>query len=183
MTQFVKWDTATLMSAPRKNRPNQRETKVKVICSHCAKSRWLTKRAAECAAKKNACKYCTARKGFQAMIKQYGRGYVMEKLAAYRKENPSTPEVAAATILDRMGVVYERECLVKSNGRYALYDFLIGNIVVEIDGDYFHKNKHDDHERQKRIAAENGLIIKRVLVSNLEQKLPELINSISGIVA
>jgi very-short-patch-repair endonuclease len=75
------------------------------------------------------------RLGYQATMSRYGREYVLERMASWRRRNPSCHEQAVAKALDKEGVEYEREVVLD---RYVV-DFVVGNTIIEVNGEV-----HDD---------------------------------------
>lgn len=84
----------------------------------------------------------------------------------------------ASDFLDKLGVVYERQFEAKDIKRF--YDFKIGNILIEVDGDYWHgkdlvyedKNRMQKHsewvdEVKNEWAVSHGYLLYRVWESDI----------------
>ena len=84
----------------------------------------------------------------------------------------------ASNFLDKLGVVYERQFEAKDIKRF--YDFKIGSILIEVDGDYWHgkdlvdvdKNRMQKHsewvdEVKNEWAISHGYLLYRVWESDI----------------
>ena len=84
----------------------------------------------------------------------------------------------ASEFLDKLGVIYERQFEAKDIKRF--YDFKIGNILIEVDGDYWHgkdlvyedKNRMQKHsewvdEVKNEWAISHGYLLYRVWESDI----------------
>ena len=84
----------------------------------------------------------------------------------------------ASEFLDKLGVTYERQFEAKDIKRF--YDFKIGNILIEVDGDYWHgkdlvyedKNRMQKHsewvdEVKNEWAISHGYLLYRVWESDI----------------
>lgn len=81
------------------------------------------------------------------------------------------PEKVTGEWFDRNNIVYERN---KKIDRYYP-DFILGNIIVEIDGEYWH-NQEKDQERDKKLS-ELGYTIYRIKAKErIEDRLESIFN-------
>ena len=88
------------------------------------------------------------------------------KLAANKKKW-TYPEIVAGDWFDKNNILFVKN---KKIGRYYP-DFTIGNIIIEIDGNRWHKDKEKDYKRDLEIAR-FGYIIFRIKASErIEDKL------------
>jgi G:T-mismatch repair DNA endonuclease (very short patch repair protein) len=96
------------------------------------------------------------------------------------------PELAFAEQMDKLGISYKKQFVIQF-GRIGIdrfrhaYDFhlLDTNILVEIDGDYWH-SKPGAVERDSecdRVASDRGYHVIRIRTSNLKQSLEMLVAS------
>ena len=151
--QRILHDTATLMPAPRANRPDRNETKVMVICEGCGHRRWLTTYQAELAAKSQRCKRCATRYAGKLGYKKGGKK-AFEAARQWRIANPSSLEKVVIDALDRLNMVYEREHVhTTALGVTHCVDFQVtGNVAffIEVDGAYTHNN---DYMREPELVT------------------------------
>ena len=59
----------------------------------------------------------------------------IDHLADYLRVNPSGAEIRVQTILDGLQIQYEMSVVI---GEASIADFVIGSLVFEVDGDYWH---------------------------------------------
>lgn len=119
-------------------------------CSNqgCPEKRWLK---ASDARKNSQCFRCAQReksvKGFKATCKKHGSLFAIEKVQAYQLEHPSSLNRQTMTILDEMGIHYEREVLLE--GTNFLIDFVInGCHAIEVNGAWAHSH-HQQRDQHK----------------------------------
>jgi very-short-patch-repair endonuclease len=89
---------------------------------------------------------------------------------AGNKKKMTYPEKIAADWLDRNHISYEH------NKRISRYypDFTIGNIIVEIDGEYWH-NEEKDRIRDKKLNDLGYTVYRIKAKERIEEKLQELL--------
>jgi hypothetical protein len=166
--QKVDWDHPELRPKPRRNRPYQRETQVRVTCQNptCGYERWLTIHDAKHAERTGACKIEAAQNAYRAAVAKHGKTHMQRKMREHQLLNPSKPEhlfyhwllalgADDLTELDRPTTIqltdsstgfpvrprycFERQVVIKTNDRNFYPDFLLGNdLLVEVDG-YHHE--------------------------------------------
>lgn len=96
------------------------------------------------------------KKGFAATAGRYGRDFAGNFAAKYRLDHPTSLEVSVQETLTKMGHTAQREVKI---GKYYV-DFLVGNVVVEADGAYWHQDKRRDHNRDRAIKRRGYLIVR-----------------------
>ncbi len=69
--------------------------------------------------------------------------------AKLQRENPSGLEKKLAAILDKLGVAYEHHVVIKLN---FVVDFVIGKLVIEADGDWWHGHPRFEPLKPRQIA-------------------------------
>ena len=161
----------------------RRERRFRVTCDGCGEVRYLKKSDA----KKDApCYRCACRakgrKGYRSAVAKHGRETIMEKLRAYRLENPSAPERQFQAMLDEHGLPYEREVMVKTDeGHIYLIDFVIDGIAIEVNG---WPHQFEDKKARDRIKAcaiiKAGYKLLVVPAENLQEIFMHLRNRIQG---
>lgn len=172
--QLVDYTTPTLYPAPRKSRPNRNETKYRCICSRCGNMRFLSRQAAEHAEAKDACLVCSNRvkgaKGFQAVALKYGEDFAYNLLREHRLTKPSSCEQFVMNVLDKNHIKYSREFPIKTEDGIVFYDFAFDNILIEVDGAYWHqKSERVERDAYKdALAAAHGFIIVRIKEAQLK---------------
>lgn len=86
------------------------------------------------------------RASFDALVRKCGsKEAAMERLAQYRREHPSCLERTVMAWLDANGIPYEHEVCVA--GWWC--DFVVGNTVIEVDGEAWHTNTELHGEDRK----------------------------------
>jgi very-short-patch-repair endonuclease len=93
------------------------------------------------------------------------------KLAGNRKKM-SYPEQVAFDYLTGTGVQFEHN---KKIGKY-FPDFVIGNLIIEIDGKQWHKDKEKDTQRDLILNSHGYTVIRISTDENIESKLEEIVN-------
>ena len=104
-----------------------------------------------------------------------------------------------AELLDKNNIEYEREFKIFKNNGYFAYDFKIGNLLIELNGMYWHcspklynaedivkfpnnllikaKDKWEYDARKRQFAIEHGYMIETIWEDELsEEKLLEVLN-------
>jgi very-short-patch-repair endonuclease len=171
---FVDYSAARLVPMPRRAEPHRRETVVPVHCPLCGGTRDLTLANARAAGRSGyTCGTCqrvaAGKRGFAATLALYPRmrWQIMDKVADYRKANPSSLEQIVQDALDRLGIYAYREAKLATRAssvkrqRIYLIDFLIylpsGPCAVEVDGAYW----HNQPDQQRRDRAKRALMTRR----------------------
>ena len=87
----------------------------------------------------------------QSLIKLYGEH--PEKLlnARLKRDSMTLIEKKLAAFLDEHKIKYEWNKYVKTKTTFRFPDFKIGNLIIEADGLYWHKNKQKDIKRQREL--------------------------------
>jgi len=134
MSSIVNWSNPRLQERRVKGK-TRRVNVYEVACPQCGCERWLTASDARKAERKDAsCHHCSqvakAKLGYQATAAKHGEDFALNAVQAYRLSNPSPLEAQVASILERMGVRYEREVRC---GRY-LIDFVANERAIEVNG-------------------------------------------------
>ena len=121
-----------LLPAPRKGRPNRKESFWEVECDYCHKTRLLRKNDM----KDQPCRTCAA------ILRE------LDKVAVDPNVLSSEVELQFADYLDRMGVPYERQVPLFKYG--VILDFKVlspnGDVYVEFGG-YWHKQTKSDKDQ------------------------------------
>ena len=103
------------------------------------------------------------------------------------RDNPTKAEREFANVLNNNGILYEQQVVVKSkdNNKKYIADFLVGNIVVEVDGGYHFtsEQKIADENRTKDLVdlGFSVLRIKNEDVLKHTEKLDNLVNSLIAV--
>jgi len=143
-----------------------------VYCPECDDWRWLSKRSAKDAERRQSiCFLCSqkakAELGFRAMVKKYGWRWAMRHVQDHRLKNPMPSETLVANLLNDLGVEYvpEYALATKASGRkkwVCLVDFMVvcrGQMwAIEINGGVHklpHKIKND--KRKARLLKRRGI--------------------------
>lgn len=100
----------------------------------------------------------------------------------------------ASEFLDKLGVIYERQFEAKDIKRF--YDFKIGNILIEVDGDYWHgkdlvyedKNRMQKHsewvdEVKNEWAISHGYLLYRVWESDINNDGAKVMSELKKILS
>jgi very-short-patch-repair endonuclease len=85
-------------------------------------------------------------------------------------KNPSALEAAFAKALDACGIPYVQQHRLEGDGRP--YDFVLpGNLLVEVDGDYWHglPGAAERDQRKTELAAKRGYGLLRITESDVEK--------------
>lgn len=139
--------------------------KYPTVCPTCGESRMLTKRDA---ARAKQCQKCHLRKiaplGWQATVDSVGREEALDILVSrqrqYRLLNPSSLEQIAIKAIDHLAVPYEREVIIKVDGRRYIADFVIaGKYIVEVSGDYAHQDRPDYDAHRRALLQKAGYTV------------------------
>lgn len=95
----------------------------------------------------------SGRKGYAAAVRNHGPQFAADKLAEYRRKNPTSLERILIAWLDDLGVRYWREYAV--DGCY--FDFYLPafTLLIEVDGDAFHGQTVHGEDRVSRDAWKN----------------------------
>lgn len=174
MSQVIDYSSATLMLAPRKNRPTRRETMYRVVCSECQAERYLPLYAAEKVSREDGCRVCSNRrnssKGFAVLEQKYGKDFAINFLREHRLKNPSKPEQHVIALLDEQHIAYSREFPLKTDDGIVFYDFAFDNVLVEVDGTYWHSRSEAKARDAYKdaLALAHGFIVVRVKEENLK---------------
>ena len=95
----------------------------------------------------------SGRKGYATAVRNHGPQFAADKLAEYRRKNPTSLERILIAWLDDLGVCYRREYAV--DGCY--FDFYLPTftLLIEVDGDAFHGQTVHGEDRVSRDAWKN----------------------------
>jgi len=105
--------------------------------------------------------------GFAATVDKRGISVALEKLADHRRKHPSSLEQSVMVLLDVLDIPYQRE----ANVAGWFVDFLITDrmLVIEVDGDYFHRNRNDVDDRKDATLVEAGYRVVRLPEQAIKQ--------------
>jgi very-short-patch-repair endonuclease len=79
----------------------------------------------------------------------------------FSKNSMTSIEKKVANFLDRMGISYQFNKCVKTKKSFRFPDFTIGKLIVECDGEYWHKKrKQEDYERQLELEDVGYRVIR-----------------------
>lgn len=103
------------------------------------------------------------RLGFAACAAKYGFQFATERVARWRRANPSSLERTVMAWLDELGerYVHDRPFL----GRYLLYpDFQLAQhkLIVEVDGQHWHRNSAERDAEKDALYRRNGYQVLRL---------------------
>lgn len=101
--------------------------------------------------------------------KDYPETHPNRRLSGNHKKM-SYPERIAFDYLTKLGIQFEHN---KKVGEYYP-DFTIGNLIIEIDGDYWH-NKEKDKIRDEQLNKLGFNVIRISTKENIENKLREIL--------
>ena len=117
--------------------------------------------------------------------KKMSENYYSRYLKGNINYRNTKPELEAELILQKYNLDYKKQKALKYNNSYRLYDFLLTdyNILLEIDGTYWHSkgikdediknrtlkgNRINDHIKDK-LAQDNGYTLIRIWEDELDQ--------------
>jgi len=123
-----------------------------VICPTCGNTRLLRSDDAKKAERTNRpCSRCHAsiagKQGYKATVRNKGKDFAVGCVQQYRLSNPSSLEQQVMGALNTAGIAYEREVLLQHDNRHYLIDFIVGNIAIEVQGEWahqFHKTRDEN---------------------------------------
>ena len=157
---LVDWNAGKLLPAPRKNRPDRRETFFPTLCPQCKSVRWLRSNAAEKAeAEQRPCRRCqmssAGKRGWATTVALYGADFARRASQRHQLLHPSRPEVLVDHLLFMLNARYERQVEFSAPDAYGLQhtfylDFLVetqrGQQPLEVNG-YWHKRARVERDR------------------------------------
>lgn len=120
--------------------------------------------------------------GAAATIRKFGRDFLIERCRVWRLEHPSSHEKDVINILNKAGILFEREKMIEG----MPVDFLLRdtNIVIEVNGAVHYEPLFADDARKERDANKIERLQQagyRVIVLDYrelaEQKIIELLKS------
>ena len=121
------------------------------VCGH---QRWLNRYAARNAETK-PCFKCSqkakAPKGYAAAVEKWGSGFGLMKFSEWLIAHPSKLEQQVMNVLNNLRVAYQREVRLEN----WLLDFVIGQQVIEVNGD-IHKFHVERDSRKAQAIREAG---------------------------
>ena len=128
-----------------------------VACPLCGRERLLRR----CDIREGRpCKACHNRRiaplGGQATLRKYGLKTLIQHARRYRLAHPSDLEQIVSGALDDLGVAYEREALIEAGDDTFLIDFLIGDLALEVFGDFPHRDRAAHDRTRARALREAG---------------------------
>jgi len=136
----VDWDHPILKPAPRKNRPQQRETFYRVTCD-CGSVRELRKADAIRATMCRTCQHKLAGKaGYKAAVQKHGPDGLLDKVAAFHRDHPTRPERIVRDWLIAAGITHETQVVFKHRTFRYIVDFVVADRAVEVVG-YWHRRR------------------------------------------
>lgn len=97
-----------------------------------------------------------------------------EKLlnAKLKRNNMTSIEKKIADLLDELKINYEWNKYVRTSKTWRFPDFTIGKLILECDGEYWHKDKNKDLERQRELEEEGYTVLRftdKEILNSLEQ--------------
>lgn len=171
-TQTVLWDTPAVEVRSGKN------VKTFVTTCSCGYRRNLRRSSAQHAEQTGACRRCSnaakAPLGFRAMVKKHGYYWAMRHVHATQEAKVSKPERWMMELLERLGIYYQRNILIKTKTRgrkrwacqLDFYIWLNGvQVALEIDGEYVHaiNPAHQRNAiRKARLFKRRGIPLLRI---------------------
>ncbi len=79
----------------------------------------------------------------------------------FSKTSMTSIEKKVAKFLDNLGISYQFNKYIKTKDSFRFPDFTIGNLIIECDGEYWHRNrKQEDYERQLELEDVGYRIIR-----------------------
>ena len=141
----INWDRSILKNMPRSNRAQQVEKFYECICHTCG-SRYSLRRAdAKRAMKrKSACKNCR-----------------LDSLAATFRQHLTQPEQKVFSWLQEWKLTFTSQSVLIIGTHGFIVDFLIGgNLIVEVDGAYFHEQERRQHKDQLLAHLWTGTLLR-----------------------
>lgn len=172
MKQTVSW--ATPITEVRRSKA---VTTYPTTCK-CGYRRNLRRPAALHAEKTGACRRCSnaakAPLGFRAMARKYGFCWAMNHVHATQETKISRPEQLMMRLLDKLGIHYQRNILIKTKTRgrkrwacqLDFYVWMNGvQVALEIDGEYVHaiNPRHVKNDiRKARLFKRRGIPLLRI---------------------
>lgn len=95
---------------------------------------------------------------YQKLVEKYGAEYAQDKAAEWRLANPSSLEVIVMGWLT--GIEHKREeKITLSCGKTYYVDFLIGKIVIEVNGAWVHSLRVETDNRKYEALAKAGYTV------------------------
>jgi very-short-patch-repair endonuclease len=97
-----------------------------------------------------------------------------EKLlnARLKRNNMTLIEKKIANLLDELRIKYEWNKYIRTKNTWRFPDFKIGNLVIECDGIYWHKNTQEKDKQREQELEDIGLEVIRFddkqILNNLE---------------
>lgn len=157
---LVDWNAGQLLPAPRKMRPNRRETFFPTTCPQCQSVRWLRRSAAQKAEiDQRRCRRCQAssagKLGWAATSARYGADFTRKVSQRHQLLHPSRPEALVDHLLFALGASYDRQVEYSAQDEHGLchtfyLDFVLhtpdGLLPLEING-YWHKRRCQERDR------------------------------------
>lgn len=162
---MIDWEDSLFVSA-RSGKRKVRQFRCQ--CEDCGESRYLEKRDALRAHAR--CRNCWQRvkapMGYRASIAKQGRERTAEIVQNYRLNHPSKLELKVQQWLLDIGVKFVREAVVMTKRRINHVDFLCGNVALEVNGEFAHRNRAQQDAKKWRSLRGKGY---RVIVLTEQQ--------------
>lgn len=76
-----------------------------------------------------------------------------KQVPIFSRSKKTSIEKKVANFLDKLGIKYEFNKCIKTSNTFRFPDFVINNLIIECDGDYWHK-----YRKQQDLERENELI-------------------------
>lgn len=161
----VDWTTCRVRTRTVKGK-SRREATYPVTCPGCGCDRWLKRHDAFKAEQMCClCYHCAqtekGRLGWQVTAARWGVKVAVKHQRAYRLAHPSNLEQQCMTLLDGLGVSYEREVWFEQRGKVYLIDFVVAGVfAIEVNGTFAHRHRADsDALKQAALRQQYRLLI------------------------
>lgn len=93
------------------------------------------------------------RAGYKATLAKYGRDHAIEIVKNHQLANPSSLELLAVSLFDRMNLAYESQ-VQPFNDRGILIDYLINGVYIDVNG--------PPHDFNPRTIARDEYVVERM---------------------
>ena len=83
-------------------------------------------------------------------------------------------EKKIAKFLNKQGIDYKFNEVINNNGKIVVPDFKIDNIIIECDGDYWHKGRKKEDDKRQKYLESLGFIVLRFKGSQINKNFDEV---------
>jgi len=103
------------------------------------------------------------------------RAKVMKKLSRlFNKLEMSSIEKKVAKVLIKNGIKFDYNTLLKTKKSFRFPDFKIDNLIIECDGDYWHRDRKEEDLKRQREIEEMGFEVIRFTGREINKNLGEV---------